>query len=188
MKILYINGAKASKLSFNYIKSQLPHHEPIFIEYDVNTPLSETIDIVKNEIDKHRNLNIISHSLGGVIALSSAKYPNVNKIITLSSPFGGSQFADFMRITQPSNQMFKDISTLSPTIMMLTKPEKIDVLSIVTTGGETSLMVGKNDGVVTFESQTKIKDIIYKEFDLNHFEVLLSDDVVKEIKGFLFDV
>jgi len=188
MHIIYVHGAGASSRSFNYIRCKLPSHVATLIEYNVDTPLVETIDNVKNIILSTGNKDsiIVSHSLGGVIALSVANKIDIKKIVTLSSPFGGAAVANFLRILNPTNQLFKDVSTISPVIMDLKKPENTDVLSIVTSGGQSSLLTGKNDGVISLESQMALKDINYKEYELNHFEVLLSNEVIKDIEKFIF--
>ncbi len=188
--IVYIHGANSSPRSFKYIQHSLPEHNILNISYSVDIPLLDNTNQIKNVIYKEfsgENVNIVSHSLGGLIALKLHHYENINKIVTMSAPFGGSKFVEYLRWICPNYQMFADVKTSSPIVKEIkgttyTKP----IFSIVTTAGGNPLMGEQNDGTVTVHSQISALGPIYEHYDLNHFEVLLSDKIAIRIKSFLF--
>ena len=190
--IVYIHGANLSPRSFSFIQSRLPEHNILNISYSVNTPLIENTKLIKSAIYQEFDGNpvsIISHSMGGLIALNLHNGKNIDKIVTMSAPFGGSRFVEVLRWICPNYQMFADVKTTSPIIKEIkstkyTKP----ILSIVTTAGGNPL-IGRgeqNDGTVTVSSQLAAIGPIYEKFDLNHFEVLMSDQIIGRIDSFIF--
>jgi len=181
MKIVFIHGANSTSKSFNYIRSQLPEHTAIMVEYSTEMPLAFNIDEIRKSLPDD-DFHIIAHSLGGIIAITLANIlPNVKKVITMSSPFGGSGTADLLKWVFPQNQMFKDINSSSSIITRLVKPTA-DVLSIVSTSGGIPIIPTKNDGVVSVSSQKAIPNLNYIEVDTNHFEILLDNHVIDLIK------
>ena len=187
--ILYLHGANMSDVGFTYIKSVLGKHKHISPEYSIHTPLKDNI---KSFIEMAHEtftkpVTIIGHSLGGIIAveLYRSGLP-IKKIVTLSTPFGGSESADKLRWFYPSYQLFNDIRTNSGVIKGL-QDFHVDVpmLSFVTTDGHSPLIDGDNDGVVTVESQRILSGPDYQEVSLNHFEILLSEQVAKRIRAFV---
>ena len=88
--------------------------------------------------------------------------------------------ADLMRWVNPS-PLF-DVLSPSSTVMtnVRTKPLPCPVFSIVGTSG-LPLMRKDNDGAVTVEAQTALRDAEYKHYGLNHFEVLMDEDVAVDI-------
>jgi pimeloyl-ACP methyl ester carboxylesterase len=187
--VWYIHGANSSPLSFQWIKEKLPKHRVRDIEYSTETPLSEVIAHLVNETTKEaKPINIVSHSLGGVIAVAVAKAAHkVNRIVTMSAPFGGSKIAERLRWWYPC-RLFEDIRTSSPTVKaLLASPVTIPVLSFVSTGGGVGMMREPNDGVVTVESQLRLSGPRYIQLPLNHFEILLAPETVNPITEFLFD-
>jgi pimeloyl-ACP methyl ester carboxylesterase len=188
--IWYIHGANSSPLSFSWIKQQLPAHTMRNISYSADNPVANTIKCLQEKADSEQQpIHIISHSLGGIIAVSLARLcSNVNSVVTMSTPFGGSKMADRLRWWYPC-QMFEDIYTGSRTIQNLQLSFRdVPVLSFVTTGGGVQMMQEPNDGVVTVESQLRLSGARYIHLPLNHFEVLLSPVVIGQIKDFFFHV
>jgi pimeloyl-ACP methyl ester carboxylesterase len=124
---------------------------------------------------------MIGHSLGGLVALETARRSSrVQKVATLCTPFSGTSMADLMRWVNPS-PLF-DVLSPSSTVMtnVRTKPLPCPVFSIVGTSG-LPLMRKDNDGAVTVEAQTALRDAEYKHYGLNHFEVLMDEDVAVDI-------
>jgi pimeloyl-ACP methyl ester carboxylesterase len=188
--ILYIHGANSSPLAFRAIKHSLPPHREIDISYDHSRSVTKVVDSLIEQVGTlGDNVNIVGHSLGGVVAVAVAnKCENVKKIVTLSSPFGGSKMASLLRWLYPTH-LYDDIhpfSQLMTTVSRHDVPKHTKVLSIVTTGGRTSIFPEENDGVVTVSSQTALKKPTYIRIPVNHFEVLLSPEVNDMIHGFLF--
>ena len=188
--IWYVHGANSSPKSFNFIKASLPAHEHRDFSYDCETPLPKTIDafveLLKGEDEPP---HIISHSLGGVIALAASKRAEVGKIVTMSSPFGGSKVASLFRWIAAS-RLLDDIHVHSSTMVGLRHQSfaDSDIMSFVTTsGGVFEGVTEANDGVVTIASQTALKGPDYITIASNHFEVLLCADVADKITDYLFD-
>jgi pimeloyl-ACP methyl ester carboxylesterase len=186
--IWYIHGAASSPLSFNWIKERLPRHDAVDISYGNKEPLADTIAYLRKKAKAEpRRINIIGHSLGGVIAAAIAQDEDcgVNKIVTMSTPFGGSWAASVMRWFMPT-QLFRDISQQSPVMSSLRdEPPEVPILSFVT---DSSLVVlgERTDGVVTVSSQKAMVGPKYVLIPTNHFEVLLNPEVISKTTDFIF--
>ena len=191
MKIVYIHGANATPRSFNFIQSSLPYHEQLNISYNVETPLQENINNIINEIQTNvgnREFHIIGHSLGGVIAVGlHNKFNNLNKTFSMSAPFGGSKFIDYLKWICPGYRLFSDLKTSSPIIREIRKTKiHKPFIQVVTSGGGNPLFGEPNDGTVSVSSQIILENIKYLHYELHHFEVLLSHKIVEEIDNFIF--
>ena len=188
--IVYIHGANSSPRSFKHIQNNLPRHNILNIEYSIDTPLIENVEKIKHAITNEfplESVSIISHSLGGLIAMKLHDYQKVNKIVTMSAPFGGSKFIKYLKWICPNYQIFSDIKPNSKVIKGIKKSSYTKpILSIVTSAGGNPLMGEENDGTVTVASQLSAIGPLFEKYDLSHFEVLLSDRVIKRINQFLF--
>jgi hypothetical protein len=75
---------------------------------------------------------------------------------------------------------------IGPNSWAMKQARKINIqhpwTNIVTTAGQSPFMIAANDGVVTINSQRHHKDMELVEIDYNHYEVVLSDEVVELIK------
>jgi pimeloyl-ACP methyl ester carboxylesterase len=183
-RILYIHGANSSPLSFNYIKTKLPEHLGYDVAYNANDPLEDLIWMAENNLVEPSH--IVSHSLGGIIAVAlSQRCPDkVLSVSTLATPFGGSEAATRASVLFPFNTFLKNIHVMNPTLReIILKGPTAPTMNIITTSGGTAFEPRPNDGVVTIESQEAFKGNIQYKIDLNHFEVLQSPGVVKIIEG-----
>lgn len=192
MKIVYIHGANASPRSFRYIQKNLPDHIPLDISYNIDTPLIENINTIENEIRSKvgdAKFHFVCHSLGGVIAVGlHHKFENLDKTFSMSAPFGGSKFIEYLRWICPRYRLFADLKTSSPVIKAVQKTEIIKpFIQVVTSGGANPLFGEPNDGTISVSSQLALKGPVYLHYELHHFEVLLSDDVITKIYDFLFE-
>jgi pimeloyl-ACP methyl ester carboxylesterase len=186
-KILYIHGAFSSGLSFKRIQERLPKHEAMFAEYTVNQQLEEIVEQVGTIVKQHDELDIIAHSLGGIVGVAVAQQnENIRSIITLSTPFGGSKVADLLRWLS-SHELYRSLHGQNVILRRLQKtPLHCKHRCIVTTVGNNPMMFEPNDGVVSLKSQTAVPHAEQIQVPLNHFEVLLSDTTLKLIKDFTF--
>lgn len=185
-QIFFIHGAASTPLSFNWLKGNLKPHNAIDIAYENQTPLIDTIDHLRKKVSEcNVPPIIIGHSLGGIIAASIAQEVSVKKIVTMSTPFGGSFAASLVRWFMPS-QLIKDVCQQSPVLLSLQKnPPKIPMLSFVTDSN--LIMLGeRTDGVVTVASQMALNGPNYIKVDVNHFEILMYPLVIDEINNFIF--
>jgi pimeloyl-ACP methyl ester carboxylesterase len=188
--ILYIHGAFSTPLTFTHIKNNLPDHEAEFLTYDVSDTLQFVIDKEVERLKKRReHVSIIAHSLGGVLgSLIAQKTKLVDRVVTMSTPFGGNKAADLIKWFNP-HPMFETISTTGPLTSSLRMSDMAcPTLSLVTTKGNNPMFSEANDSAVTIKSQIAWDGPEYIELPYNHFEVLFADQPIKLIKEFLFDV
>ena len=141
---------------------------------------------ISSQLTDVEDIFFIAHSLGGIYALhlSNLMSDCVVGAITLSTPYGGAESADFAKYFLPFSKLLRDIG---PASWPMRQAEKITIrhpwTNIVTTRGDVPWILGPNDGVVTVASQKQHSqgmDLI--EIDCNHYEVVLSDQVIDLIK------
>jgi pimeloyl-ACP methyl ester carboxylesterase len=186
-QIWYIHGANETPTCFNYIKSELPEHKAIDLEYNCHAPIVSTVAQIIKTLPKHTELNFVTHSLGGLIAVALSYYHPVQKIVSLASPFGGSESANYLRFMFPTYGLFKNVATVNPLIQEISKRGvSVPTLNVVATTGYNPLSAARNDGVITIESQRKLKGATHVEVLHNHFEILLADEVVSLIENFVW--
>jgi hypothetical protein len=175
---LFIHGANSTRRSFAWMRDALKtKHETHFFEYDTHQPAALNIAACQKLVDEIEPVAIIGHSLGGIMAT----YMKCNaRKVTIATPFGGSAIANWLPMY---SQLMRDVATTSPLIRGVRNVEidGKDFLSIVANG----LDGGGFDGVVSATSQRAIVGPTYHVFDLNHFEVLVDEDVISVIDDFL---
>ena len=183
MKLVYIHGANATSESFNYIRSKLGNG--IDVNYDSRNGFENNLMDMQASLKDQKNLVFVAHSLGGIYSLHLANsMPEVVKgAVTLSTPYGGAEVADYAQYFLPFSRLMRDIG---PSSWVMKQARNIKIqhpwTNIVTVKGQSAFMHEPNDGVVTIASQKHHKDMELVEVDYNHYEVVLSDVVVKLIK------
>ena len=183
MNIWYIHGAGASERSFVWLRERLPAHTAYFFTYSANRPISEIVEQCIATMGG-QSMMLIGHSLGGIIATACARMANVSKLVTICAPFGGISHANMMSFFR-CDPLIHDLRTYSRVLSEL-RASRLAVphLSIVGTYG-LPFLSERNDGVVSVASQMALPGPRYECFALNHFEMLLSDDVADLIGDFL---
>jgi pimeloyl-ACP methyl ester carboxylesterase len=183
MTLVYIHGASATSESFNYIRSKLGNG--IDINYDSRNGFENNLNDILKQLDGVKNIAFVAHSLGGIYALHIANTipDQVVGAVTLSTPYGGAEVADYAQYFLPFSRLMRDIGP-SSWVMKQARNIKINHpwTNIVTTAGKSPFMLEANDGVVTISSQKHHEDMELVEVDYNHYEVVLSDEVVKLIQ------
>ena len=185
--IVYIHGASATSESFTHIRQYVREtfNEPdILIEYKSDNGFENNLNEMKGMLDGEDRLFFISHSLGGIYSLYLADYykETTRGGISLSTPYGGSEEADFARYFLPFNRLMKDVGTMSHVIKESRYlPAPPNWTQVVTTVGQSPWIQQQNDGVVTLKSMRSRTDFNLVEVDLNHYEVVISDRVVQII-------
>ncbi len=183
MTLVYIHGASATSESFNYIRSKLG--EGIDINYDSRNGFENNLNDMLETLKDTKDLVFIAHSLGGIYSLHLANTipNNVKGAITLSTPYGGAEVADYAKYFLPFSRLMRDIGP-SSWVMKQARSIKIQHpwTNIVSVKGQSPFIHEPNDGVVTISSQKHHADMELVEVDYNHYEVVLSDEVVKLIK------
>lgn len=183
--LVYIHGANATSESFNYLREHISGND-LVINYDSRNGFQHNLDDMYSKLKATKNIFFICHSLGGIYALHLAnRIPkNILGAVTISTPYGGAEVADVAKYFLPYSRLLKDIG---PNSWAMREASKIHVqhpwCNIVTVKGDTPWVMGKNDGVVTIASQKHHgEDMDLIEVEYNHYEVVLSDQVVKIIQ------
>jgi pimeloyl-ACP methyl ester carboxylesterase len=183
MNLVYIHGAGATSNSFNFIRPHLGNG--IDINYSNEAGFKNNLESMLETLKDVKDVFFVAHSLGGVYALHIAdRIPSqVLGAVTMSSPYGGSEVADYVKYLMPSSRLLQDIGVNSwPIQYVRTIDLKHPWCNIVTVKGQNHFMLEANDGVVSIASQRARKDMELIEIGHNHYEVVLSDRVVKLIK------
>jgi pimeloyl-ACP methyl ester carboxylesterase len=183
MTLVYIHGASATSESFNYIRSKLG--DGIDINYDSRNGFENNLAEIIEHLKPIKDIAFVAHSLGGTYSLHVANaIPNqVRGAVTLSTPYGGAEVAEYAKYFLPFSRLMRDIG---PNSWAFKQADKIKIqhpwTNIVTVKGQSPFMLAHNDGVVTVSSQKHHEDMELIEVDYNHYEVVLSDQVVDLIR------
>jgi pimeloyl-ACP methyl ester carboxylesterase len=183
MILVYIHGANATSESFNYIRSKLGNG--IDINYDSRNGFENNLKDMQSALKDCSNIVFIAHSLGGIYSLhlSNSMPVNVAGAVTLSTPYGGAAVADYAQYFLPFSRLMRDIG---PSSWVMRQADKIKIqhpwTNVVTVKGQSPFMHEPNDGVVSIASQKHHADMELVEVDCNHYEVVLSEPVIKIIK------
>jgi hypothetical protein len=190
--IIYVHGASSTPLTFNYLKQNFPSHNIIEFSYDSNEDVEDHVmELAKILNSLNGGAYIIAHSLGGVIAMGATYLSSKPvRMVTISSPFAGSKAATYLKWLYPNYGVFNNVSVTNPLIQEIQKKGTVwPTLNIVTTGGDSPFLKETNDGVVSVSSQLSLKGASRERtYRLNHFEVLLSPLIVKEIKEYIWEI
>lgn len=186
MLLVYIHGASATSESFNYIRKHITGHEDLVINYDSRNGFEKNLADMRYQLSQYHSIFFICHSLGGIYALHLADElkEKVLGAVTLSTPYGGAEVADVAKYFLPYSRLLKDIG---PRSWAMQHAAAIEIphqwTNVVTVKGTSPWVPQPNDGVVTIASQKTRSDIMELiELDYNHYEVVLSDQVVDLIK------
>ena len=183
MTLVYIHGASATSESFNYIRSKLGIG--IDINYDSRNGFENNLLDIREQLAGVENIAFVAHSLGGIYSLhlANAMPDQVVGAVTLSTPYGGAEVAEFAKFFLPFSRLMRDIG---PSSWVMKQADKIKIqhpwTNVVTVKGQSPFMAEHNDGVVTVASQKYHADMELVEVDYNHYEVVLAEPVIKIIK------
>jgi pimeloyl-ACP methyl ester carboxylesterase len=184
MKLVYIHGANATSESFNYIRNKI-NGPDVICNYDSRNGFENNLKDLIKQLEAVDDIFFIAHSLGGIYALHIANaMPNqVIGAVTLSTPYGGAEVADYAKYFLPFSRLMRDIG---PSSWVMRQADRIKIqhpwTNVVTVTGQSPFMVERNDGVVTIASQKRHADMELVEVDYNHYEVVLSDTIVDIIQ------
>jgi len=183
MVLVYIHGANATPKSWNYIRARVG--DGILISYNSSLGFKHNLEHMKSQLIDVENLQFISHSLGGIYALHLADHFS-NRVkcgISLSTPYGGVNIPIIARYYLYWHKLFHDIV---PTAWPITNVKKIELrwpwTNIVSVSGSMPWSIEPNDGVVSIDSQRFRSDMELIDLEVNHYEVVLSDQAVEIIK------
>lgn len=191
MNIVYIHGASATGDSFNFIRSHIKHPNETIVEYNSQLGFANNLKDMQQLLQDKNDMVFVCHSLGGIYALHLANaFPDQTRgAITISTPYGGAESADYTKYFLPFSRLLRDIGPNSLPIkqanqMAIRHPWK----NIVTTRGDSPWMVQPNDGVVTQDSMRYRSDMELEELYINHYEVVMSTKTVDIVKNFIYTI
>lgn len=185
MKLVYIHGANATGASFNYIRTHLATSNDILLSYDSTAGFTANLQDMMDTLQNEEAFSIVAHSLGGIYAVHLANtFSNqTQKVVTISTPYGGSEMANFVQYLLPFNKLMQDITPSSQPIRHANKMEiACPWVNIVTTRGNSPFLNTFNDGVVTLSSMRHREDIKLIDVYANHYEILIMPDTVDIIR------
>lgn len=191
MNLVYIHGNHATADSFNFIRSNLPGHNDILLEYDSAHGFYANHATMLERLNGVGDVFFIAHSLGGLHALHLAHELGKQVLggVTMSTPYGGSEAAQMVACLLPFSQLLKDICPCSAPILA---GKRITLAApwtnLVSTTGTSPFMLAANDGVVTHESMRHRSDIRLVDIACNHFEIVLNHQALEEIQRGLQEV
>lgn len=191
MNLVYIHGASATGDSFNYIRQHLTHPDEIVIEYDSQNGFDRNLTDMKNIVSNIDNIVFVCHSLGGIYALHLADaFPDhILGAVTMSTPYGGAESADYAKYFLPFNRLLRDIGPSSDPMKTASRVQlQHPWLNVVTTRGDSPWIMQPNDGVVTVNSMRHRPEMQFEELYINHYEVLMSPKTVDIIKEFVYNI
>jgi len=183
MQLVYIHGASATSESFNYIRSKIG--DGIAINYDSRNGFENNLADMIEQLKDVKDMAFVAHSLGGIYSLhlANAMPKQVVGAVTLSTPYGGAEVAEFAKFFLPFSRLMRDIG---PSSWAFKQADKIKIqhpwTNVVTVKGQSPFMHEPNDGVVTISSMKHHIDMELVEVDYNHYEVVLSDQIVDIIQ------
>jgi pimeloyl-ACP methyl ester carboxylesterase len=183
MTLVYIHGASATSESFNYIRSKIG--DGIDINYDSRNGFEKNLNNMIEQLKDVKDIAFVAHSLGGIYSLhiANAMPDQVKGAVTLSTPYGGAEVAEFAKFFLPFSRLMRDIG---PSSWVMRQADKIKIqhpwTNVVTVKGQSPFMAEANDGVVTIASMRHHADMELVEVDYNHYEVVLSDKIISIIK------
>lgn len=183
--LVYIHGANASGDSFNYIREHLNYATEIVIEYNSKDGFDNNLKTMKTALKDVNDIFFICHSLGGMYALhlSNILPGQVKGAVTISTPYGGAEVADYVKYFLPFSRLLKDIGPHSTPFKSAERIKNtLPWTNIVTTEGSSPWILSKNDGVVTVRSMKHRKDMEFVEFPANHYEIVVMPQTVAFIK------
>jgi len=184
MKLVYIHGASATSDSFNYIRGKVG--KGIDINYDSRKGFENNLADMKDLLHNVNDIFFVAHSLGGIYSLhlANAIPKQVLGAVTLSTPYGGAEVADVLTFFMPFSRLMRDIG---PSSWAMKQADRIKIqhpwTNVITMKGQSPFIPEDNDGVVTISSMKHHIDMELIEVNFNHYEVVLSDEVIKIIKS-----
>ena len=183
LTLVYIHGATATSVSFSYIRTHLTHDE-ILLDYDCTNGFYRNLDQMIAQLSSVDNLFFIGHSLGGIYALHLADHFKDKTLggVTLSTPYGGSNEAAYLKLLFPFSRLLREVSPCARPISDLQKMEVPKSWTNVVTKKDNGLWrTEPNDGIVTQASMKYRPDMELIDLDVNHYEIVVCPDVINII-------
>lgn len=186
--IFYVHGFNSSHRSFAYLESLIDSEPVKKIDYDSRKSLEDIVAQVLKQLPKDKPITLVGHSLGGLVALllTGRKSVQVERVITISSPLGGSKAAVFAQWVVSGLPILSDITPSSSAVRELAALKNVPpVLSLISVGGSLPTSGEPNDSVVSVASQKAFLPAKKVEINANHFEILMHEKTISTIQSFI---
>jgi len=165
--------------------------------------LEDLTEFIQNEIQSHQNYNaekpmhFVTHSMGGLLTryyIATQKPKNLGKVVMLSPPNTGSEFADFFTTNKLFSPLYKSIFGPAGQQLVTTHEHPCDnidyPLGII--AGSSSInplapfiLSNEHDGIVPVE-RTKIDGMCdHITLKSNHSLMMFDPKVIKQVIYFL---
>jgi len=200
--ILFIHGMKGTPTDFTHIINSLDRSKylPMVYYYPTGLNLNYSVSGLKRALDKLHNqykikeLHIIAHSMGGLVAkalINNYKKIKVNKLITISTPWNGHKFAELgkesIKYFVPSFGNMIPQSSFIKNNISLPLPEHLKHYLIFGYKGNSSLILeSSNDGTIELSSQLyeDVEKNAYKVYGFNetHISILKSKSLFEYLQ------
>jgi pimeloyl-ACP methyl ester carboxylesterase len=178
--LVYIHGATATSVSFSYIRNHFFQTE-VLLNYDCSRGFYRNLAEMRQQLAGKDNLFFIAHSLGGIYALHLANEFKDQTVggVTLSTPYGGSNEAAYLKILFPFSRLLKEVTPCAGPITDLKSMEVPELWANVVTDKSNGLWrTEPNDGVVTQASMRHRTDMELIDLNVNHYEVVNSPNTI----------
>jgi pimeloyl-ACP methyl ester carboxylesterase len=171
--VVFVHGYVASPESFQTLAAALDgkRFEPIFAYYATGQKLdlaAKGLRCALCELARKRDMDeviVIAHSMGGLVARAflgdktgDPVRPRVPVFISLSTPYGGTEFLEKVKVVQGQPDVWKDLKIGSDFLAHLFDkplPEETAFHLMVGTKGDSDRLPGPDDGTVTVKSATR---------------------------------
>lgn len=184
--VIFIHGANSSSISFNYIKVCCRLSQVENFDYSINDRFFDNLNQMSDRLTKINGpVFFVAHSLGGIFAMLLADRFSDKTLgaVTISTPYGGSATADFIKFLVPNNHFLREIG---PHAAPIEQARAVKIrwpwINIVTTRGNVPWIMGCNDGVVTQDSMRNHEGLDTVDIATNHHEIMLHDQTIAIIK------
>jgi pimeloyl-ACP methyl ester carboxylesterase len=185
--VVLIHGAHQSKASFEYLRHSLPSWNYVNIEWKVDGGFHTNLAAMVSATKDIGPVYIVGHSMGGIYAAHLSQYTDCIGGATLSTPWAGSVTADWLRYTNPTYLLYKEVGTKSPIITQacgFKLPGRWS--NYVSTEGNVPGMAAENDCVLTVNSMSARKDVHTKYVKATHYEILMHTPLIHAIGDHMY--
>lgn len=180
--MVLIHGAHQSNVTFEYLRHALPAFRYINIEWSITNGFAKNLEEMTTALESAGPVFIVGHSMGGIYAAHLSQRVNCVGGSAISTPWGGSKTADWVKYIAPSYPIYHEVATKSRFIVEARNfklPGRWT--NYVSTAGNVPGMGGDNDCVLTLDSMTARKDIYTKYIKATHYEIVMATELVHSV-------
>jgi pimeloyl-ACP methyl ester carboxylesterase len=188
VKILLIHGANASPLCWKTLKLMLPQYDYYDFSYDIcGERFERIVERAQKAVEAVGAEAVIAHSFGSIVAWHALQTSQtVQRAVTIASPWAGSVVSDMVQTMTMGllpTHFFRSTGRAF-VAEVATKCPPVPFLNVVATRSSFFPSI-PNDGILPVLSQQQIMGAKTIFLHHSHNEILVSDDLMQAIRGFL---